>query len=435
MALAALAVPRLRLTPELAFDANTGTPILLQGSSAIANDPLQKAIAEARRNRLREAPLEQDLEPRLEAELVVAKRRIEELQAQLGVQSGATKLGSGAQPSPIGLVALLQPWLPWLFGALGLGVLIAAALLMRRRRAAAAAAFELAARDLPNGPPIRASATTQAASPAPPPSPAAALEQLVDNTPTELEQPLTASPSANAASTSELRLVEADAQLTTIAPEAAPVASTRASYQAPSSDVDVQELSQVTEEAEVYVELGRIDQAIALLKSHVDAHHGARPSPAPWLMLIDLYRRTGNRAAYDELAPRFQQRFNGRLPSWENYGQELALDDGLEAFPHLIARISRDWGTQRARELLDELLYDNRGGSRLGFSLAAYRDILLLVQIHDLIANQLGGLRPAEDLAAANPDDGTPKWTLDLETVESGLDSPVKDWLNRQRPQ
>ena len=56
-------------------------------------------------------------------------------------------------------------------------------------------------------------------------------------------------------------------------------------------------------------------------------------SPAPWLMIFDLYRRTNNRAGYDELAPRFRRQFNGRMPDWDNYGHELALDDGLEAFP------------------------------------------------------------------------------------------------------
>ncbi len=197
--------------------------------------------------------------------------------------------------------------------------------------------------------------------------------------------------------------------------------------------MDVQELSHVTEEAQVYVEVGRLDQAIALLKSHVETHEGSRPSPAPWLMLLDLYRRTGNREAYDELAPRFQQRFNGRMPAWDNYGHELALDDGLEAFPHLVSRISREWRTQRARDLLEELLYDNRGGSRLGFSLAAYRDILLLMQIHDAVMHSGTELSTVPDANGANPDDGTPKWTLDLDTVDSVGDSKLGQWLDRPK--
>lgn len=196
-------------------------------------------------------------------------------------------------------------------------------------------------------------------------------------------------------------------------------------------NVDVRELSQVTEEAQVYLELGRTDQAIALLKAHVEAHEGSRPSPAPWLMLLDLYRRTGNRAAYDEWAPKFQQLFNGRMPAWDNYGHELALDDGLEAFPHLVSRISRDWRTPRGRDLLDELLYDNRGGSRLGFSLAAYRDILLLLQIHDAVMSE-PGLSEAPAMAPmGDPDDGTPAWTLDLDTVDQSKQSPLGQWLER----
>ena len=146
-------------------------------------------------------------------------------------------------------------------------------------------------------------------------------------------------------------------------------------------------LSQATDEAQVYADLGRTDQAISIPRNHIQNLASDRATPVPWLMIFDLYRRTNNRAGYDELAPQFRKHFNGRMPDWDSYGHELALDDGLEAFPHLVARIERDWGKPEARKFLDELLYDNRGGSRLGFSLAAYRDLLLLLQVHDVLSS------------------------------------------------
>jgi hypothetical protein len=169
----------------------------------------------------------------------------------------------------------------------------------------------------------------------------------------------------------------------------------------------------------VYADLGRTNEAIEILAHHIDTHVGDRPSPAPWLMLFELFRKANRRADYDRLAPMFRKRFNGRLPEWENYGSEMALDDGLESFPHLIARIERDWGTPNVRGLLDEMLYDNRGGSRLGFSLSAYKDLLLLLQLHDHLASEgkLDAARPGES-AGANDDDGTPKWELSLEPVD-----------------
>ena len=202
------------------------------------------------------------------------------------------------------------------------------------------------------------------------------------------------------------------------------------------SHVDVTELSQVTDEAQVYADLGRNDQAIELLRDHIDSQTGELTSPAPWLMIFDLYRRTNNRRGYDELAPQFRKHFNGRVPDWDNYGHELALDDGLQAFPHLVARIERDWGTGEARKFLEELLYDNRGGSRLGFSLAAYRDILLLLQVHEGLTAQPDFLMAATDWKSrgANDSDGTPKWDLSLEMIEPPKSGELESFFKRPPP-
>jgi hypothetical protein len=196
------------------------------------------------------------------------------------------------------------------------------------------------------------------------------------------------------------------------------------------ASVDVSELSHVTDEAQVFVDLGLTDQAIAVLHQHIVNHTADRPSPAVWLMLFDLLRRTNRRADYDALVPQFRSHFNGRMPDWESYSTELALDDGLEAFPHLVARIERDWGSTDARKFLEELLYDNRGGSRLGFSLAAYRDLLLLMQIHDHLAahGQLGGNNTRES-RGADDEDGTPKWDLSLEIVEPAKPGELEAFL------
>jgi hypothetical protein len=197
------------------------------------------------------------------------------------------------------------------------------------------------------------------------------------------------------------------------------------------SQVDVSVLSQATDEAQVYADLGRTDQAISILRNHIQNLASDRASPVPWLMIFDLYRRTNNRAGYDELAPQFRKHFNGRMPDWDSYGHELALDDGLEAFPHLVARIERDWGKPEARKFLDELLYDNRGGSRLGFSLAAYRDLLLLLQVHDVLTSlPPTGLPEADwESRGANDDDGTPSWDLDLNMIEPPKSGELDSFL------
>lgn len=427
-ALAALAVPRLRVSSDL---------VLLEPSNqpgAAVKDELQAAIAKDRRARLLAAPIEQDLAPRLEADLVVAQRRLAELQLQLTaagivVKSDAEAAGTKTPGSmaPLPAAGNTRSWVSWMWIP---GLLLVAGLigfLLRQRRAQRPVQFAMDE---------------------------SAHSTYVQDDETTVVLPTPRKPSARVNETDDPSVQHAtavaDVAPAVTSPVAAPtsvstpIITARAEREASDrlnnplfqlrdteSHVDVTELSQVTEEAQVYADLGRNDQAIELLRDHIDAQSGERSSPAPWLMIFELYRRTNNRAGYDELAPLFRRHFNGRVPDWDNYGHELALDDGLEAFPHLVSRIARDWGTADARKFLEELLYDNRGGSRLGFSLAAYRDILLLLQVHE-------GLGAAPDLPVedwesrgADDGDGTPKWDLSLETIEPPKTGELESFLNR----
>jgi len=50
----------------------------------------------------------------------------------------------------------------------------------------------------------------------------------------------------------------------------------------------------------------------------------------------------------------------------------------LEAYPHLTEHLVKVWHTPASDAFFQDLIYDNRGGSRVGFEPSAYRDILLL---------------------------------------------------------
>jgi hypothetical protein len=130
-----------------------------------------------------------------------------------------------------------------------------------------------------------------------------------------------------------------------------------------------------TAEARPYLALHHVDVAIDRLRRHVD--DGPRATPVAWLMLLDLYRTHGREQAFRDLAPRFHARFNAETPQWSRY-PPAAAEPGLEAFPRLIKEITLCWGTHECSRLLDRLLYDNRSGRRMGFSLNAYNDLLAL---------------------------------------------------------
>ena len=453
--LAALAVPRLKIASDLpSFEPPAA-------GAAKITDELQTAIAGERRARLLNAPIEEDLSPRLEADLVVAKRRLAELQAQLSAAGIAAKpdLGGGTAASGAAGIAVTANskaapasapksdwnWREWLWIPGGLLVVGLVGFLLKQKRAqkkapafAIANSGETALNETLFAPTLTGVDETANARRASATAASRAGPQIAASMPdaAAAAQPVVAAPPI---------------ALAALKPAAKPAAPSKAEREASdrlnnplfqlrdtTRHVDVTELSQVTDEAQVYVDLGRSDQAIEILRDHIEQQVGERDSPAAWLMIVDLYRRTNNRAGYDELAPKFRTHFNGRMPDWDNYGHELALDDGLEAFPHLVAVLQRDWGTPEARTFLEELLYDNRGGSRLGFSLAAYRDILLLLQVHDALEDTESG----DDIASiidwesrgANDDDGTPKWDLSLEMLEPPKAGELESFLRNRPP-
>ena len=135
--LSALAVPRLRIASDLVFFEQPGNQ-----PTAAPVDELQAAIAKDRRARLRASPIESDLAPRLEADLVVAQRRLAELQSQLaaaGMVAKADVSAAVASKPPTSATPALVPsggwdWLRWAWIPGVLLVVGLIAFLLRQRR-------------------------------------------------------------------------------------------------------------------------------------------------------------------------------------------------------------------------------------------------------------------------------------------------------------
>jgi hypothetical protein len=193
----------------------------------------------------------------------------------------------------------------------------------------------------------------------------------------------------------------------------APRTTTRRASAAAGADVAlaVSQLSQVTEEARVYVELGHHDRAIEVLQEHTRML--PRSMPAAWLMLLDLYHTTDRRQEFRKLAESFHQHFNVQAPAWEGFAPDDPANDGLAAFPHIARQVTELWRKPECRTYLERLLNDNREGRRTGFPLATYADILTLLQVID----------------APEPVD------IDLDLVDDGkLDLPPPAPPSRARP-
>ena len=146
--------------------------------------------------------------------------------------------------------------------------------------------------------------------------------------------------------------------------------------------IEVVEVADALVQAELLVQLGDPKQAMTLLSHHI--RDTEKPGPAAWLMLLNLYQSTGREAQYNALASGFRVLFNAEVPPWATSPDTMARD--LEGYPQVMARLQGTWSGPLARTTVAGLLNDDRGGSRQGFSLTAYRELLFLSEILDVIA-------------------------------------------------
>ena len=157
-------------------------------------------------------------------------------------------------------------------------------------------------------------------------------------------------------------------------------------------ELSVEELIDLEQQAEFFVVLGQDEAAIELLMSHVRSDGGI--SPLPYLKLLEIYRRRGDRDAYERVRERFNRRFNAYAPGWD---ADLQQGRSLEDYPEIIDRLRALWPTPaRAMETLDASLF-RRNASDETFDLPAYRELLFLYSIARDLAEH-GGSVPRGDV-------------------------------------
>jgi hypothetical protein len=158
-------------------------------------------------------------------------------------------------------------------------------------------------------------------------------------------------------------------------------------------DVSAEELIDLEQQAEFFVVLGQDEAAIDLLVAHLRDTGGA--SPLPYLKLLEIYHRLGDRDAYDHTRTRFNQRFNARAPAWE------AFQDGgrtLEDYPQVMGWLQYVWPRPADAMVELEALLFRRDGGEL-FDLPAYREVLFLYSLaRDLLDMESAGAAAPVDL-------------------------------------
>ena len=102
----------------------------------------------------------------------------------------------------------------------------------------------------------------------------------------------------------------------------------------------------------------------------------------PWLTLLETLRNSSQRERYEVLFHRISGDFNVMLTPWPVSVEDEGMSaPTLEDFPHVIERLTATWGQPECLHYVDSLIGDNRDGTRGGFPLPVFEELILLVSL------------------------------------------------------
>lgn len=144
------------------------------------------------------------------------------------------------------------------------------------------------------------------------------------------------------------------------------------------------EMDFAVDKAQALLDERKVQQAIELLNSAINAQPKA--ALRPWLSLLEIYRQLDEKEDFMNLAKRFQQNYNVRMPQWEPISYSMVVEDSLERFPHVSETLQSLWEQvdlfpDKVDVFLDELILDNRQGEREGFYILVLQEIMLLKDV------------------------------------------------------
>lgn len=308
--------------------------------------------------------------------------------------------------------------LPWLLALLLFLLLVAVWLALRLRRQA---------RELEAGPkewwasgmsPLDASAT------GPVPEPVSStVGELVEEPLAAPPPPAPRAPAALPAAAAVAAVAAADWQAASVEPdphertaafappafglESSSVAGLDAAAGSAAREVSVEELLDLEQQADFFIALGQEDAAVDLLMAHLRSTGGL--SPLPYTKLLEIYKRQGDRGAYERVRARFNRRFNAYAPHWDIGPLQGRT---LEEYPDVVGYLESIWPSPLdAMAVLEAMLFRKDETQEL-FDLPAYKDVLLLYSLaRDLW--QQGGAVTAEVVDVLLPlgDAGAPPLT------------------------
>jgi hypothetical protein len=137
--------------------------------------------------------------------------------------------------------------------------------------------------------------------------------------------------------------------------------------------------------ADIMMSYGRVNSAAEALANFIE--NNPKEAFTPWLKLLEIYRTSGQRTEFDKIAQKLNKTFNVWTIDWNNFNNARNMPMGLDAMPHVMARLQQHWGTRECQAYLHRLLHDTRNETRRGFPLTVIDDILCL---NDILEQAIG---------------------------------------------
>lgn len=164
--------------------------------------------------------------------------------------------------------------------------------------------------------------------------------------------------------------------------------------------VKAEELHDIQQQADFFVSLGEHDQAIEVLRSHINSH--PETSVVAWLDLLEIYHKLQRREDYESTREEFHSVFNAQVPSFDAYREQT---EGLQAYHAALSRIVALWPSPKVLDIIEESIFRKPGqeGSE-AFGLEAYRELLMLYHIGKDVIEESDSLDDFGPSSGSRPD-------------------------------
>ncbi|MDY6942471.1 MAG: hypothetical protein SVU69_05590 [Pseudomonadota bacterium] len=164
---------------------------------------------------------------------------------------------------------------------------------------------------------------------------------------------------------------------------------------------------EIRKQASYAIAAGNASKAMRSLERHVtDSSSGVAADD--WIMLMDIYHSTGNRARFDEMAPTFGQALGVRPPEFNDWKRQQPQANNLKKdFPAFLEQVRGTKSTEESRKMIEGFIQESTRPGRPRFSVKHAEELMRLRA--QLVRSESSGAYNKLDVKTATTGTGSQK--------------------------